>query len=75
MQRSFTCQKTYQCDLRSQQSRNAYGEFWMQGLVPKQLHSDNYAEAAACGSYTQQGRFRNTPYIFYGFALVGKHKQ
>jgi len=57
-----------------QHHRNANRKSRVLGLVPEQLHTQQRAQAAADGSSAQKGAFRDPPCLFYGLALVRKHK-
>ncbi len=50
-------------------------EFWLSGLVMKDIHTEGGSQTAADGSGEQKGPFGNAPFSFFGFLLVHTHKQ
>ena len=63
-----------QRNLGDEDGRDAKGEFQVLRLVPEGVHAQQRADAAAEGCREDQGPLGDAPAIFYGLALVRKHK-
>lgn len=64
-----------QRELSDPDDRNSYGKFGMLCLVTEGVHAKKRTDAAAYGSHTNEGGFRNTPAFASRFFLVGEHKK
>ena len=60
--------------MHDQDGGDAKGEFQVLRLVPEGVHTQQRADAAAEECREDQGPLGDAPAIFYGLALVHKHK-